>query len=69
MILLKNFFDNATFELQCPKCRGKFQVSVNQVGSTIQCKFCHQPITLQNKGFTQGLQQANKDIDKFLKNL
>lgn len=65
----KNYISNFNFNLTCPNCHGSFKVSSSQVGSTINCQFCHKTINLQDNGFSSGINQVNKSIDDFTKDL
>lgn len=67
--MLNNFFKNATFDFTCPSCQGNIQVSVSSIGSTINCPYCRQTITFKDNGFSSGIQDANKSLNKFLKDL
>ena len=66
---MKNYIGNTNFEFTCPKCNNKITASVNNVGGIITCPNCSQTITLKDNGFSQGINQTNQSIDKFLKNL
>lgn len=66
---MTDFFKDATFDFKCPNCQSNIPVKVSSVGSTINCPHCNQAITLQDKGFSSGIQNANKSLDKFLKGL
>lgn len=65
----KNYINNFDIDLTCPNCHGSFKVSSNQVGSSVNCQFCHKTINLQDNGFSDGIKQANKSLDEFTKNL
>ena len=54
----KNYINNFDFDLQCPNCHGTFKVSSNNVGSSINCQYCHQKIILQDSGFFDGIQEV-----------
>lgn len=66
---MKNYIGNANFDFTCPKCKNKITASVNNVGGNIACPYCSQAINLQDTGFSQGINEANKAIDNFVKNL
>lgn len=65
----KNFINSFNFDLKCPNCHGTFKVSSNKVGSSINCQYCHQSITLQDSGFSSGIKQVNREFDKLSKDL
>lgn len=65
----KSFINDFDMDFQCPSCNKKLKISSKDVGSTITCKFCHQEITLKDNGFSDGVKQVNKELDKFTKDL
>ena len=66
---MKDYFKNAKFDLECPKCKHKLSTSFQSVGGSITCPFCSQAITLQDSGFSNGVNQANKTLNQFTKDL
>ncbi len=65
----KNYIGNFDIDFTCPNCHNSFKVSSSKIGSTINCNFCNKTIHLQDDGFSDGLNQVNKSIDDFTKNL
>ena len=66
---MKNYIGNFTINIKCPNCHGELKVPSNQVGSSITCRFCHQSIELADKGFSKGVNDVNKQLDKLQKDL
>lgn len=65
----KTFINNFDIDFQCPNCNNTLKISSKDISSTINCQFCHQEIYLKDDGFSDGLKQANKELDNFTKNL
>lgn len=66
---MNNYFKNSSFDFECPKCHGNIRVKVARIGSSINCPHCNQGITLEDDGFSNGLNEANQLLDKFGKDL
>ncbi len=64
-----DLFKNSSFSFKCPKCGTNINVKVKSVGSMITCPFCNQNIELQDDGFSNGINEANKLVDKFNQDL
>ena len=64
-----NFLKDASFDFKCPCCNGNIKVKVSSIGSIINCPYCNQSIELQDDSFTSGLNDANRMLDKFGKDL
>ncbi|MDD3395375.1 MAG: hypothetical protein PHG19_12155 [Anaerotignum sp.] len=64
-----NFFDDTAFDIDCPECGKSIKISTDKVGGSVVCPHCKVTIELKDDGFTEGLDNANKAIDDFLKNL
>lgn len=67
--MARNFIKTFDIEIECPKCHSKFKISSNQVGSTVTCVSCKQVIKLKDNGFSTGINEVNKTLDKFSKDL
>lgn len=66
---MKNYLKNAKFDLKCPNCKHTIEISFQSVGTSITCPLCSQAIKLQDSGFSNGVSQVNRALDKFTKNL
>lgn len=60
-----NYFKNADIDFKCPNCNRNITIKVSKIGSTITCPHCNQSIQLEDDGFSNGLKDANKMLDKF----
>lgn len=65
----QKFINAFDIEVRCPNCDNKFKISSNQVGSNITCNFCQQVIKLEDNGFSNGINEVNRTLDKFSKDL
>jgi len=61
--------DNLDIEMKCPNCKKTIVVNSSNIGKTVQCKFCRTNIKLEDNGFTDSKNKANKSIRDFEKSL
>lgn len=66
---MSNYFNNTSFNINCPKCNGQITVKTEQIGTHINCQYCGSQIELEDDGFSDELNSANQSIDKFMKDL
>ena len=63
--------EDAEFEIDCPNCNKGITVRVDQVGQLVTCPHCKTKIDLKDNGFTDGIADAENQInglfDGFLK--
>ena len=63
---------NELIEFECPNCNQNVIMSLNEVGDVITCPHCLSTISVQDAGFTQGLDEVSQslnEIDKAFDNL
>jgi len=65
-------FGDAPLDMDCPKCKKKISITLNQVGSKITCPSCKSIIELQKdndfENSKRSADNALKDLDKAFKN-
>lgn len=64
---MDKLFDNIPIDFDCPNCGESLSVTSNQIGETVTCTNCSQPIALEDNGLTDGMDECNKQIDDLFK--
>lgn len=66
---MKNYIDDFDIDFECPSCNKKIQIKASDIGSVIKCQHCNQSIELKDDNFTSGINEVNKALNDFNKNL
>lgn len=66
---INNVINQKNFPITCPKCKKQFSFMGGQVGTTVICPNCKVPIHLNDNGFSSEINDINKTLDAFKKDL
>lgn len=55
--------DDVSIDIDCPVCKKNFEITLQEVGSTVQCPYCHTDIELKDNGLSNELENVESLID------
>lgn len=63
----KGLLQNIDFDVNCPGCKKKFSVNMQQVGKSVICPHCRKPIQLSDAGISKSVRDVDKAISSIFK--
>lgn len=64
---INKIISQENFPITCPKCKTKFTFLASQVGTSIVCPNCRVPIYLNDDGFSDSINNINKQLNNLKK--
>ena len=66
---LNNLIKNQSITVDCPNCKQKLDIKLNQIGSTVLCDNCNYHIELIDDGASEEIEKIDEQLEELEKNL